>query len=71
MVPMLLELPRWLLARGRELEAKNVLASIDGEASDAEFLKIRESVRQEMAVQASWSQILKVCNYSLPSRSAD
>ena len=59
MVPMLPESPRWLLARGREVEAKNVLMSLDGEASDAEFLKIRESVRQEMAVQASWSQLFR------------
>ena len=59
MVPVLPESPRWLLARGREVEAKNVLAVLDGEASDAEFIKIRDSVRQEMAVQASWSQILR------------
>lgn len=58
MVPMLPQSPRWLLAREREPEAKSVLARLDGDASDAEYLLIRESVRQEMAVQASWSQNL-------------
>lgn len=56
---MLLESPRWLLARRRGLEAKSVLVRLDGDASDAEYLMIRESVRQEMAVQDSWSQILR------------
>ena len=59
MVPTLPEPPRWLFARGREVEAKNVHVRLDGGASDAEFLQVRESVRQEMAVQASGSQILR------------
>ncbi len=35
------------------MEAKNVLASLDGEARDAEFVKIGESIRQEITMQTS------------------
>ena len=45
--PILPESPRWLLARGREAE----------DDVEAEFKAIRDSVRQEQAVQASWSQL--------------
>ena len=59
LVPMLPESPRWLLARGRDAEAKKVLASLSEEDVEAEFNDIRESVRREQAVQASWSQIFR------------
>lgn len=57
LVPILPESPRWLLARGRDKEAKAVLASLSEDDVEAEFKQIRDSVRQEQAVQASWAQI--------------
>lgn len=59
LVPILPESPRWLLARGRDAEAKAVLASLSEHDVEDEFKGIRDSVRQEMAVQASWSQIFR------------
>ena len=59
LVPILPESPRWLLARGRDAEAKAVLASLSEHDVEGEFKGIRDSVRQEMAVQASWAQIFK------------
>lgn len=59
LVPILPESPRWLLARGRDAEAKAVLASLSEHDVEGEFKGIRDSVRQEMAVQASWSQIFR------------
>lgn len=59
LVPILPESPRWLLARGRDTEAKAVLASLSDDDVEVEFKGIRDSVRQEQAVQASWSQIFR------------
>ena len=59
LVPILPESPRWLLARGRDAEAKSVLIRLNGEDVDAEFTRIRNAVREEQAVQASWAQIFK------------
>lgn len=59
LVPILPESPRWLLARGRDAEAKTVLASLSEHDVEGDFKGIRDSVRQEMAVQASWSQLFR------------
>lgn len=59
LVPLLPESPRWLLARGRDAEAKAVLASLSEHDVEGDFKGIRDSVRQEMAVQASWSQLFR------------
>ncbi len=59
LVPCLPESPRWLLARGQDAEAKTVLARLSEENVEAEFTGIRDAVREEQAVQASWAQIFR------------
>ena len=59
MVPILPEAPKWLLSRGRDAEAKSVLASLEKQDSDVEYLTIRQSVRIEKAAEASWSQLFQ------------
>ena len=59
LVPILPESPRWLLARGRDAEAKAVLNDLSEEDVEAEFRAIRDAVREEQAVQATWSQIFQ------------
>ena len=44
--------PRWLMIKGREEEAKNVLVSIHGqEMADTEYTEIKESIQQEGSVK--------------------
>ena len=59
LVPILPESPRWLLARGRDAEAKVILAALNENDVEIEFKAIRDSVREEQAVQASWAQIFR------------
>ena len=59
MVPMLPESPRWLLARGKDARAKAVLAQLSDDDHEAEFKQIRDSVKQEQAVQVRWLDIFR------------
>lgn len=44
--------PRWLMIKGNEEEAKNVLVAIHGqEVADREFVEIKESIQQEGKVK--------------------
>ncbi|MDN3642268.1 sugar porter family MFS transporter [Lutimonas halocynthiae] len=44
--------PRWLMIKGREEEAKNVLVAIHGqEMADKEYFDIKESIQQEGSVK--------------------
>ena len=59
MVPMLPESPRWLLSRGRDADAKAMLARLSDEDHEEEFRQMRDSVRQEQAVQVKWADIFR------------
>lgn len=63
MVPMLPESPRWLLARKRDAEAKQVLRLLceRGDQAERDFQQIRSSVKEEQAKAAktSWKQLLR------------
>ena len=59
LVPILPESPRWLLARGRDTEAKAVLGRLSDDEVESEFKVIRDAVREEQAVQASWADIFR------------
>ena len=44
--------PRWLMIKGQEAEAKNVLVAIHGqEMADKEFAEIKESIEQEGSIK--------------------
>lgn len=59
MVPLLPESPRWLLARGRDAEAKAVLARLSDDDHEEQFKQIRDSVRLEQSVQVKWIDIFR------------
>ena len=59
LVPLLPESPRWLCARGRDLEAREVLEVLSEGDVEGELREIRESVRAEQAVQVGWLDLFR------------
>lgn len=57
MVFILPESPRWLLAHGREEEAKHVLLMLNDHDINEEFEEIRTSIQAEQAAQVSWVEM--------------
>ena len=57
-IPFLPESPRWLLARGRDEDARQVLGLLNDGDIEAEYDQIRESVKSEQAAQGSWRLLL-------------
>jgi len=52
------ESPRWLVARGRDSQARMLLGKIGGEAyANAELTRIQSSIRAETEEQSSWSEL--------------
>lgn len=58
-VPLLPESPRWLISRSRDMEARAVLATLSEGDTEEDFIAIRQSVREEQATKASWSQLFQ------------
>ena len=59
MVPLLPESPRWLISRSRDMEARTVLATLSEDDCEEDFITIRQSVRDEQASEAPWSQLFQ------------
>ncbi len=52
------ESPRWLIAKGRDAQARRLLAKIGGDAyADAESSQIQTSLRAENQQRSSWSEL--------------
>ncbi|WP_348267817.1 sugar porter family MFS transporter [Edaphobacter paludis] len=54
------ESPRWLLARGRDVEAQRILQRVGGENyASIEIATIETSLHEDSAVRASWTELLR------------